>query len=110
MDAGGPCHLRQTLNGGFDLLAGDQHQIRHFIDDDDDIGQRVHVVGLLFVYRLAAFRIEAGLYGAGQDFALLGGIHDALIVTVDVADPEIRHRAIAVFHLANRPAQRNHGL
>jgi hypothetical protein len=36
MDAGGAGHLRQALDGAFDLLAGDHHQVGHLVDDDDE--------------------------------------------------------------------------
>ena len=53
MDAGGAGHLGQALDGGFHVLPGNQHQIGHFIDDDDDERQRIHVQGLLLGHRLA---------------------------------------------------------
>ena len=41
VDAGGARHLRQALDRAFDVLAGDQHQVGHFVDHDHDIGQRL---------------------------------------------------------------------
>ena len=71
MDAGGARHLRQTLDRAFDLLAGDHHQVGHFVDDDHDIGQDGQVHLLLLVDRLAGLAVEAGLHGAGDDLALV---------------------------------------
>ena len=42
VDAGGARHLCQALYRGLHVLAGDQHQVRHLVDDDDDERQRLH--------------------------------------------------------------------
>src|SRR6185437_13295550 len=34
VDAGSARHLRQPLDGAFDVLAGDHHQVRHLVDND----------------------------------------------------------------------------
>ena len=70
MDAGGARHLRQALDRALDVLAGDHHQVGHFVDDDDDIGQRVERHLLLLVDRLAGLAVEAGLHRAGDRLAL----------------------------------------
>ena len=41
MDAGGARHLREALDRALDVLAGDHHEVGHFVDDDDDVGQFV---------------------------------------------------------------------
>jgi hypothetical protein len=33
VDAGGTGHLRQALDRAFDILAGDHHQVGHFVDE-----------------------------------------------------------------------------
>ena len=71
VDAGGAGHLGEALDGAFDVLAGDHHQVGHFVDDDDDEGQRLEVELLALEDRLAGLAVEAGLHGAGDDLALL---------------------------------------
>jgi hypothetical protein len=64
VDAGGARHLRQALDAGLDLLAGDHHQVGHLVDDDDDEG---HLLGREFLGledRLAGLVVEAGLHRA----------------------------------------------
>ena len=39
MDARRARHLREALDRALDVLARDHHQIGHFVDDDDDVGQ-----------------------------------------------------------------------
>ena len=34
VDAGGTGHLGEALDGGFDFLAGDHHEVGHLVDDD----------------------------------------------------------------------------
>ena len=70
VDAGGARHLGEALDGAFDVLAGDHHQVGHLVDDDDDVGQRLEVHDLVLVDRLAGLAVEAGLHGAGDDLAL----------------------------------------
>ena len=91
MDAGGARHLRQTLNGGLHLLAGDQHEVRHLVDDDDDEGQRQHVEGLFLEHRFAGFQIEPGLHLAGKNFAFLARLFDALVVAGDITHAQFGH-------------------
>ena len=110
MDAGGAGHLRKALYRTLDLLAGDHHQVRHLVDDDDDERQGLEVEFLALKDRLAGFAVKTGLHGAGDRFALLGGLADALIKAVDVADADLRHLAVAVFHLADGPFERDDGL
>ena len=70
VDAGGARHLRQALHRAFDVLAGDHHQVGHFVDDDDDVGQLLELHLLLLVDRLAGLAVEAGLHRAGDRLAL----------------------------------------
>ena len=70
VQAGGARHLRQPLHRAFDVLAGDHHQVGHFVDDDHDVGQRIEIEFLFLVDRLAGFLVEAGMNGAGQFLAL----------------------------------------
>ena len=55
VDPGGAGHLRQTLDRRLDLLAGDQHQIGHLVDDDDDQRQFAGVERLRLENRLTGF-------------------------------------------------------
>ncbi len=110
MQAGGARHLRQALHRAFDILAGDHHQVGHFVDDDDDVGQRLEIELLVFIDRLAGFLVETGMHGARQFLALGLGFHKARIVAVDVAHAELGHFLVAFLHLAHRPLQRDHGL
>ena len=110
VDAGGARHLRQTLDRRLDVLAGDQHQIGHLVDDDDDQRQFAGVEGLRLEDRLAGLGIEAGLHLADQAFALGRRFGEPGVEPVDVAHAELRHLAIAVLHLAHRPFQRQNGL
>ena len=63
MDARRARHLRQALNGGLHFLARNQHQIRHFINDNNDIRQRRGIQHLLLVFRLASFWVKTDLNG-----------------------------------------------
>ena len=71
VDAGGARHLRETLDGAFDILAGDHHQVGHFVDDDDDVGHRPQVEFFGLVHRFAGLAVEAGLHGS-RDLLTLG--------------------------------------
>ena len=67
MNTGGTTQLGDTDDRGLDILAGDHHQVRKLVDDDDQIGhllRRVIVVfklagGLLFVIRRDLADVEA---------------------------------------------------
>jgi hypothetical protein len=110
VQAGGARHLRQTLHRAFDILAGDHHQVGHFVDDDDDIGQRIEIELLLLVDRLAGFLVEAGMHRARRFLALGFCFQQASVVAVDVADAEFRHLFVALFHFSHRPFQGDDGL
>ncbi len=110
VETGGACHLRETLHQAFDVLAGDHHQVGHFVDNDDDIGQRREIEFLFLVDRLAGFLVEAGVNGARELLALGLGFDEARIVAVDIADAELGHALVALFHLAHGPFQRDDGL
>ncbi len=110
VDAGGARHLGEPLDRAFDVLAGNHHEVGHFVDDDDDIGDRLEIEFLGFVDRLAGLAVEAGLHRAGQDLALGDRLFDAAVEAVDVAHADLRHLLVALFHLAHRPFQRHDGL
>src|SRR5580765_9090254 len=76
--------LHDALPISLDVLAGDDHQIGHLIDDDDDERQRIEGQRLLLVDRLAAVRIEAGLDGARQLLALGERLGETRVVALDV--------------------------
>ena len=39
MNASGPSQLGDTGDGRFDVLGRDHHEVRHLVDDADDVGQ-----------------------------------------------------------------------
>ena len=110
MDAGSPRHLRKALHGSLDFLAGDQHQVGNLVNHHDDEGQWCQIQDLFFKDRAARLSVKSGLDTAGQHLALVPCLGHAFIVTGDVADIQLRHVAIAGFHLANGPFQRRHRL
>ena len=110
MDAGGAGHLGQTLDTGFDFLARDHHQVGHFVDDHNDIGQRHRREFFGFKHRIAGFLVKAGLDGALEHLALGKRLFHAAIVAFDVAHAHFGHFAIALFHLAHDPFQGHDGL
>ena len=109
VDAGGARHLRETLHGGFDFLAGRDHQIGHLVDDDDDVGHRLERQLARFVDRLAGGGVEARMHGALEALAALQRVADAIVVAGDVAHAELGHAAIAILHLAHGPFERDDG-
>src|SRR6476661_1180172 len=91
MQSGRARHLRETLHGAFDVLAGDHHQVGHLVDDHDDIRQRLEIELLVLVDGLAAFLVVTGMDGARKLLALRLRLRHARIVTVNVAHAELRH-------------------
>ena len=110
VQAGGARHLGEALHRALDILAGDHHQVRHLVDDDDDVGQRLEIELLVLVDRLAAVLVVTGVHGARELLALALGFGDACVVAVDVAHAELRHLLVALLHLAHRPLERHHRL
>jgi len=106
----GPRHLRQTLDAGFDLFARDHHQVGHLIHDHDDIGQRFGLEFIRLKDRLARIFVKAGLDGAAEHLSLGQGLADTTVIAFDVAHAHLGHLAIALFHLAHGPLQRDNGL
>ncbi|EXI75159.1 MAG: hypothetical protein AW07_01394 [Candidatus Accumulibacter sp. SK-11] len=80
----------------FDGLAGDHHQVRQFVDDDDDVGQGAQWLG----------RVRRQRHRIGDLFTIPCGIADALVETGDVAHPHRRHQLVALVHLADAPVER----
>ncbi|MNL43929.1 hypothetical protein D3C87_1664680 [compost metagenome] len=109
MDAGGTRHLSEPLYGTFDILACHHHKIRHFVDNDDDIGQGLQVEFFRLVHCLAGLAVEAGLHRAGEDFALVDRLLHTAVEAIDVAHTDLRHLLVALLHLAHRPLQRHDG-
>ncbi len=58
-------HLRQALDGAFDLFSRHQHEVRHLVHNHHDEGQGRGVERLLLHDRLAGFGVEPGLHTAG---------------------------------------------
>ena len=110
MQPGGARHLRETLHGALDVLAGDHHQVGHLVHDHHDERQRLEVELLVLVDGFAAFLVVAGVDGARELLAFVLGLGHARVVAVDVAHTELRHLLVALFHLAHGPFERDHGL
>ncbi len=96
MNAGRPALLRQSCDEFFHLFAHDHHQVRQFVDDDDDVRQRAQGCPFFFVH---IQRVEDRL-------VLLIGAVDLTVKTRNVADAERGHQFVAALHLNDRPAQR----
>ena len=88
VDADGARHLREARDRLFDLVARHHHQVGELVDDDDDEGQRLQLLAVL------------GRLSLGERRA------DVAVVLLDVADAFGRERLVALFHFADRPAQR----
>jgi hypothetical protein len=56
----------QALDEDFDLLADRDHEVRQFVDDDDDLRQHLIIELLLLEQFLAGIGIEADLRYGGQ--------------------------------------------
>ena len=87
VNAGRPRHLSDPLDGGFHFLAGGQHQVRDLVDHDDDVGE-----------------------GVSRSIRLLAQIRHTGVVAGDVANPELGHGLVAIFHLSHGPLERGNGL
>ncbi len=103
-------HLRQTLHRAFNILACDHHEVGHFVDNHDDIGHGFEIEFFRLVDRLAGIAVEAGLYRARNRLALFLRQTDTLVEAVNIAHADLRHLAIAVFHFAHGPFERDNGL
>ena len=110
MDAGSAGHLCEALDRGFDLLAGDHHQVGHFVDDDDDERQGFQGEGLFLEGRAAGVGVEAGLHPPGDHLPLGAGLGHTVVVAADVAHAEQAHGAVAALHLPHGPFQCGDGL
>ena len=110
MQPGRARHLRETLHGALDVLAGDHHQVGHLVHDDHDERQRLEIELLVLVDGFAAFLVVAGVDGARQLLALALRLGHARVVAVDVAHAELRHLLVAFFHLAHGPFERDDSL
>ena len=110
VNAGGARHLCEALDGTFNILAGDHHEIGHLVDDDDEIRQGLQVHDLVFEDCLAGIAVKAGLDRAGNDFAAGFGLADAHIEAVNIADAKLGHFLVALFHLAHGPFEGDDGL
>ncbi len=88
MNADGAGHLRETRDGFLDVAGVDHHQVGQFVDDDDDVGQRLVLGGV-------------GVVKERERLALL----ECAVVLVDVADAARGQQFQARFHLARGIAQ-----
>ena len=61
----------------------------------------------LLVNGLAGLAVIAGLHRPRECLALGGGLGDAGVKPLDIADAEFRHFLVAVLHFADRPFQRD---
>ncbi len=83
MDAHGAGHGGEARKGGLEFFAGDLHEIREFVDDDDDVGQ-------FFLGEVA--------------------LADAAIVGAYVPHAEAVEHGIAALHFADAVLERLKGL
>ena len=107
VDTGSTCHLRQALNAGFDLFAGNHHQVGHFVYNHNDIGQLLGFKCFCFKDRIAGFIVETSLHGAFEILAIVQGRSDAGVISANIAHAHFGHFAIPVFHFPNGPFQRD---
>ena len=102
----GSRHLGQTLDCAFDVLSGHQHQVSDLVNNHDQIGQRFWADLFFLVDRPTRF-IEASLYCAFEVLTLGRQLDGLFIVTGYVPHTDLRHQAVAVFHLPHSPFQRH---
>ena len=91
MDTRGARHLRQPLHGCFNVLAGHDHQIGHFINHHHNHGQCFQREWLIFKNGLVGFRIKAGLHAPGQSLTALACCRYFFIVARDIAHAQLAH-------------------
>ena len=103
-------HLGKTLDTGFDLFARNHHQISHLVDDDNDVRQRLGRELFTLEHWLACLIIKSGLNGAAEHLVLVLRLADTTVVTLNVANTHLGHLAIAFFHFAHSPLQRDNSL
>ena len=101
--AGSTRHLRQTLNGRFNFLAGNKHQVRHFINHNNNIRHRRCIYGLFFIQWTSGLFIKTNLNCLFDFFACCSHIRHFLIISGNIANIQKRHSSIAVFHFSHRP-------
>ena len=89
MDARRARHLRQPLDRAFDILASHHHQVGHFIDHHDNIGQRRQLHRLLLIDGLAGLAVVAGLDNAHDCLAFGFRLQHAGIEPIDIADIDL---------------------
>ena len=123
MNARGPRHLRDAGDGHLHVRRRHEHQVRQFVDDDDDVAEflrdddvvlprdddfLVHLDGEAFGARLDFFLLRH----EGQLGLLLrqGLVFRARIEGGDVADADFGENLVALFHLVDDPAQREDDL
>src|SRR3989344_1693941 len=82
MDAGRARHLRATYDGALNIPPVGGHKVREFIDDDQEIGNRLP--GIRYV-DISKFRVG--------------------VVACDVAAPGLEEEVVPPFHFIDRPAE-----
>src|SRR5947208_10000087 len=88
VDAHGASHLGEPHDGIFNILGSHHHQIRQFVNDDDDKGER-----LLF-----------GIFFFREQFQIFRFFHQGIIL-LDVPNPDGGQQLIATFHFIGGPLQ-----
>ena len=103
--AGGARLLRQAGDQLLHLLADDHHHVGEFVDDDDDVRQRLQRFGgqVRHLRVRPEQRIEQRLAG------VLGVAH-LLVEAAEVAHADRGHQLVATLHLGHAPAQGIGGL
>ena len=109
MDAGGAGELGDARDGGLDVLRGDHHEVRHLVDDADDVRQLLGLDADAVVDDgLRGLRRGGLLLGAEREFFLLGGagfLGDLGVEAGDVLHADLREDLVALRHLRDEPLE-----
>ncbi len=105
MHAGRARLLREARDQFLDLLADDHHHVGEFVDDDDDVRQRLQ--RLRGQVRLRGIRTEQRIE---QRLAGVVGVLHLLVEAGEIAHADRGHDLVAPLHLGDAPAQRVGGL
>ena len=106
MDAGRARLLRQPLDQELDLLTGGHHQVGKLVHDHYDLRQDFIFELLGLVERLARVGVVARLDTATELRALGLRLTHLRVEAWKRPNTEVRHHAIALLHLLDRPLQR----
>ena len=119
MDARRARHLRDARDGHFHVGGRHEHQVRQFVNDDDDVAQPFGNDDVLLArhddflvhFDGESFRARLDLFPFGGERQFGFGLRQRLVFRarierVDVADADARENLVALFHFIHDPAQR----